>query len=158
MTKGMVTIEVQAPPEPVFDLVHDYSRRLEWDSMLSEARLMGGATAAGVGVRSLCVGTWRSAFLPMETEYVSFRRGHVAAVRLTNRPPFFERFAATIRHKQIDAQRSQVTYLYNFKTRPTALAWLLTPIISWLMAREVRSRLESLRHHFAGLPSATGRR
>lgn len=77
--------------------------------MLSEARLLGGAVAAGVGVRSLCVGTWRSAYLPMETEYVSFERGRVAAVKLTNRPALFERFAATIKHEELPEGRSRVT-------------------------------------------------
>ena len=33
---------------------------------------------AGLGVRSLCVGTWQSLFLPLETEYIRFTPGKVA--------------------------------------------------------------------------------
>lgn len=51
--------------------------------MLRSARLLDGATHAGLGVRSLCAGTWRSAFLALETEYIQFVLGRVAAVKLT---------------------------------------------------------------------------
>src|SRR5437879_4795235 len=98
MPKRSHSIEIDAPCDAVFDLIHDYGRRLEWDSMLSEARLLHGATNAAVGVRSLCIGTWKTAFLGLETVYVSFERGRAAAVKLTNRPAFFSRFAATIKH------------------------------------------------------------
>ncbi|MCL4303975.1 MAG: SRPBCC family protein, partial [Anaerolineae bacterium] len=80
-----ISIEIDAPCAAVFDVIHDYGRRLEWDTMLREARLLGGATAAGIGVRSVCAGTWRSAFLALETEYIRFEPGRVAAVKLTNR-------------------------------------------------------------------------
>jgi hypothetical protein len=130
----------------VFDVIHDYSCRLEWDSMLREARLLDGATTAGVGVRSLCVGTWRSAFLGLETEYIRFEPGQVAAVKLTNQPPFFARFAATIRHDALNNGRSRTTYMYAFRARPHLLAPLLEPMMNLLLKREVQKRLHSLRH------------
>ncbi len=68
----------------VFDLVHDYDLRLSWDAMLSKAELLGPEPA--IGVKSLCVGTWKSGYLPFETEYVAFAPGQVAAVKLTHRP------------------------------------------------------------------------
>ena len=149
MQRGLVSIEVRAPAEAVFALIHDYARRLEWDSMLSEARLLGGARAADVGVRSRCVGTWRSAYLPMETEYVSFKRGRVAAVKLTNHPPFFDRFAATIKHEALANGRSRVTYIYSFSARPRIFAGVLEPIVKRMLDREVRARLEALRDWYA---------
>jgi hypothetical protein len=145
MPTGSHSIEIAAPCEVVFDVVHDYAHRLEWDSMLSEARLLGGATSAGVGVRSLCVGTWKSGFLAMETEYVTCERGRVAAVKLTNRPAFFDRFAATIKHEPLGDARSRLTYLYSFRARPRLLAPLLEPLMHRMIAREVRDRLRSLR-------------
>jgi len=145
MPRESHSIEIDAPCDAVFDLVHDYQRRLEWDSMLREARLLDGATSAGTGVRSRCVGTWKGAFLPMETEYVQFDRGRVAAVRLTNRPWFFDQFAATIRHDAVGEARSRTTYIYSFKARPRLLAPWLEPIMNLMLAREVRHRLQSLR-------------
>jgi hypothetical protein len=139
-----VSIEIDAPNDAVFDLIHDYSCRLDWDTMLSEARLLGGATEAGPGVRSVCVGTWRSAFLALETEYVRFEPGRVAAVKLTTRPPFFEHFAATLRHDPIGEVRSRTTYIYFFRARPRFLAPLLEPVMNVLLRREVRQRLRSL--------------
>ena len=145
MPRASVAVEIDASCEAVFALVHDYGRRLEWDSMLSEARLLGGATAAGLGVRSLCVGTWKSAFLAMETEYVRFEPGRVAAVKLTNRPPFFERLGAAIRHEPLEPGRSRTTYVYAFRARPPWLAPALEPLMRSMITREIRARLEALR-------------
>lgn len=145
MPREKLSIEIDAPCDAVFDLLHDYGCRLQWDSMLREARLLDGATSAGPGVRSRCVGTWRGAFTAMETEYIQFDPGRVAAVKLTNRPLFFERFAATIRHDGLDEARSRVTYIYSFGGRPRFLAPLLEPIMNVLLRREVRNRLRSLR-------------
>ena len=145
MPRGSHSIEIGASCEAVFDAVHDYERRLEWDSMLSRARLLGGAAAAEVGVRSLCVGTWKSGLLALETEYVRFERGQAAAVKLTNRPPFFGRFAATIKHTALGRGRSRTTYIYSFRARPRFLAPMLEPIMNVMLSREVRGRLEALR-------------
>ena len=146
MPRAILSIEIDAPCDAVFEVVHDYGCRLEWDTMLREARLLGGATAAGLGVRSVCVGTWRSGFLALETEYIRFEPGRVAAVKLTNHPPFFERFAATIRHEAISEVRSRTTYIYSFRARPRFLAPLLEPIMNAMLRREVQKRLHALRH------------
>ena len=145
MTKGTVSVEVEASCTAVFNLIHDYGRRLEWDTLLSKACLLDGATEAGLGVRSLCVGTWRGLFLPLETEYVRFEPGRVAAVSLTNRPPFFAHFAATIRHDALSETRSRVTYIYFFRARPQMLAPLLELVMNWLLKRETEKRLDALR-------------
>jgi len=145
MPRGTCSIEIAASCEVVFDVVHDYARRLEWDSMLSEATLLDGATAAGVSVRSRCVGTWKGAFQPMETEYIRFERGRVAAVRLTHRPALFDHFAATIRHEPLGVARSRATYIFSFRARPRLLAPLLEPLMKHMIGREVRTRLRSLR-------------
>lgn len=143
MPRRSLSVDVGASCEEVFDLIHDYDRRLTWDSMLSQARILGGAAVAGVGVRTLCVGTWRSGFLAMETEYIQFLRGRVSAVKLTNHPPLFKSFAATIQHEPTGPGSSRVTYIYSFRASPG----LLEPLMDALIAREVRSRLRSLRDH-----------
>jgi hypothetical protein len=147
MPRETFSIEINAPSHVVFDVIHDYTCRLEWDTMLREARLLGGATAAGPGVRSLCAGTWKGAFLALETEYIQFEPGRVAAVKLTNRPPFFDRFAATIRHEGVGDARSRTTYIYSFHARPRFLAPILEPIMNVMMKRETRMRLEALRRY-----------
>jgi hypothetical protein len=151
MPRGTVSVEVEASCTAVFNLIHDYGRRLEWDTLLSKACLLDGATEAGLGVRSLCVGTWRGAFLPMETEYIRFEPGQVAAVSLTNRPPFFDHFAATIRHEPLGDNRSRVTYIYFFRARPRLLAPIIEPIMTRLLRRETQKRLFALRNYLAGV-------
>ena len=150
-------MEVEASCTAVFNLIHDYGRRLEWDTLLSEARLLDGATEAGLGVRSLCVGAWRGAFLPLETEYIRFEPGQIAAVSLTNRPPFFAHFAATIRHEALSENRSRVTYIYFFHARPRLLAPYLEPPMNLLLRWETKKRLNALRDHIAaGKSTKTG--
>jgi hypothetical protein len=145
MPRGSITVDVKAPCDVVFDVLHDYAQRLRWDTMLSEARLVGGASRADVGVRSLCVGTWRTAYLPIETEYITFRRGEVAAVRLTNESPLFESFAASIRHLALPDGASRITYIYSFQTRARRVAAVVDAVVSRMMARETRARLLALR-------------
>lgn len=147
MPRASLSIDVKAPCGVVFDVLHDYTLRLRWDTMLSEARLLGAAPAAAKGVRSLCVGTWRSGYLPMETEYITFQRGVVAAVRLTNHPPLFARFAACIRHTALAPSLSRVSYTFSFQPRPPSVAPLLGPIITRLLKRETLARLKALRDY-----------
>ena len=88
MRSGSAAIEIDASPEDVFDLIHDYSQRLQWDPFLRKAYLLDGATHADVGVCSRCVARRAAGGLAMDTEYVSFKRPDVAAVKMTNGPFF----------------------------------------------------------------------
>jgi len=140
-------IEIRATPEAVFDLIHDYPRRLEWDPFLKDARLLDGADAAGLGVKARC--TARNGFggLAMEAVYVSFDRPHVAAVKMTKGPPVLETFAASIRQEAVAGGLTRVTYRFNFATRPGWLRAVADPIAAALFRREVRGRLDALKRH-----------
>ncbi len=124
-------IEIRASSEAVFDLIHDYARRLEWDPFLKEACLLEGAEAAGPGVKARC--TARDGFggLAMETIYLSF-----------DRP-----FAASLRQEDIGLGLTRVTYRFNFSTRPRWLRAVTGPIASVLFLREVRQRLKALKSY-----------
>ena len=145
MPKGKHSIEIAASSQATFDLIHDYENRLDWDSMLSEAGLLDGATVPAQGVTSRCVGNWKCFWLPIEAEYVTYKPGEVAAVKMTNRPLFFSQFAATIRHADLGNGRSRVTYIYNFNSKPRWAAWLLEPIMNFCLTREVKHRLRALK-------------
>lgn len=148
MPKGRVTIQIDAPCDAVFDLIHDYDRRLEWDTMLRSAEILDDVTTAAAGVITRCVGTWRSLWMPMETIYVNFLPGEVAAVKLVNRPLFFDHFAATIRHRPLSGGRSEVTYIYLFRARPRFLAFIIEPVMDFALQRETRGRLNALKRFF----------
>jgi len=146
MPKSQATIIINRSACDVFDLIHDYNRRLEWDTLLRKAELLGSASRAGIGVRSVCTGKWLVGGMAMETEYISFERGEVAAVKLVNRPAFFQSFAATLRHETIEPNQSKTTYIYNFHSKPKCLAWLLEPIMDFILLHEIKSRLKALKN------------
>lgn len=150
MRTDSVTIDVRATPEEIFDLLHDYSRRLEWDPFLREARLLDDATAADIGVVARCVARRMGGGLAMDTVYVSFSHPRVAAVRMTAGPWFFRSFAASIRQERIDDATTCVTYRYHFQLRPRPLAALLELVAGWVFRRETRGRLRALKRFLEG--------
>jgi hypothetical protein len=147
MKSVQAAIDIHASPEAIFDLIHDYSRRLQWDPFLKEACLLDGAQAAGPGVKSLCTARNGFAGLAMETVYVSFDRPRVAAVRMTRGPALLETFAASINQEDIGAGVTRVTYRFHFLSRPRWLRVVIEPIAAALFRREVRDRLEALKNH-----------
>lgn len=145
MAKHSASIVINRSCGEVFDLIHNYERRLEWDTLLSKAILLEGAQTAGVGVKSLCVGKMSVGGLAFESQYITFEPGQVAAVKLTNLPPFFADFAASIRHQPITEKRSEVIYSFNFKARPAFLCWIFEPIMNWMFYKETQMRLKALK-------------
>lgn len=91
-TTSTITQLMPSPAAAVFDLIHDYPRRLEWDTLLSEARLTRGHRVPGKGATSICVGKGLLRIIGIETEYLVFQPGTLAAVKMINRPPFLTVF------------------------------------------------------------------
>lgn len=135
------SIEVPAAREALFWTMQDYDRRLEWDCFLSEARLVGGATRADVGVRAWCVDLKGRG---METEYVSFKPPERVAVKMTRGPWMFRSFAGTWAYERLDDARTRVTFRYHVEARPR-LGKLTDLVLERIFAHEMRSRLEALR-------------
>jgi hypothetical protein len=148
MAHGSVSATIAAPSAAVFDLLHDYSRRLEWDTLLRAAYLADGHTAAGKGVTSVCVGRRSLGGLAFKTVYVTFERPSRAAVKLLNAPPFFVAWAATIQHQDLSAQESRITYTFHFTVKPRLLRPLLDPLVERIFRWETQKRLRALQQHF----------
>lgn len=147
MAHGEVSEIIPAPSHTVFDLVHDYSRRLEWDTLLRAAYLSDGHTVVGKGATSVCVGRWALGGMALKTVYVTFERPTLAAVKMVNQPPFFEAWAASIRHDDLPPSESRITYRFQFTTRPRLLRFLIEPIMSRMFVRETRKRLNALKSY-----------
>jgi hypothetical protein len=150
MPHGTIREVISAPSAEVFRLLHDYDRRLEWDTLLSEAYLTDGCRKAGLGAVSVCRGKLMLGGIALKTRYVSFRPPYVAAVKMLNRPPLFAEFAATIRHEDLPDGGSSIQYVYHFTARPRWLRPLLHPIMGRLFAWETRKRLRALRRRWDG--------
>jgi hypothetical protein len=152
MPHAKVREVIPASAGEVFALLHDYGRRRQWDTLLSEAYLTEGHAAAGVGAVSVCRGKRRLGSIALKTRYLVYKPGEVAAIRMLNRPPFFETFAATIRHgptgRHGAPESSWIEYTFTFTARPRWLRWLLQPLMGALFRRETQKRLRALREYF----------
>jgi hypothetical protein len=132
----------------VFDLIHDYKRRLEWDTLLQKAYLEPEFTIARKDAISVCQGKIILGGFALRTQYITFERGKVAAIKMLNQPPFFYTFAASIRHFEIDENNSEVVYQVNFTAKPKFLRPILHPIMKVIFAWETKKRLTALRKFF----------
>jgi hypothetical protein len=145
MACGQISEIIPAASHVTFDLLHDYTRRLEWDTLLQAAYLDGGAAFADKGVTAVCVGRRSLGGIALRTVYVSFDRPKVAAVKMVNAPAFFKSWAASIRHENISDQESRITYRFNFVTKPRILRFILDPIMERVFLWETRKRLRALK-------------
>jgi hypothetical protein len=160
MHHGSVSEEMPASSGEVFDLLHDYDRRLEWDTLLSAAYLTDGCEQAKLGATCVCVGRQLLGRIALKTVYVTFDRPRLAAVKMVNTPPFFGSWAASIRHDDVGPESSRLTYTWSFAARPRWLAWLLEPMIGRVFQWETRKRLRALRDFLTerrrAVPSTVG--
>lgn len=83
MIKFKERICIKRLHQDVFDFTQDYKNRLLWDTFLKRAELMGDTDNAAKGVKAYCVA--RNGF-GMETQYVTFNRPKVTAVKMTKGP------------------------------------------------------------------------
>ena len=143
---------IPASAESVFALIHDYKRRLEWDSLLRKAYLEPEFSVSCQGAVSVCQGRFILGGFALRTIYLTFEHGKVAAVKMLNRPPFFDTFAASIRHFEISENSSEVIYKFSFTAKPKSLRWFLHPIMSKVLAWETKKRLRSLKKFFVEKP------
>jgi ribosome-associated toxin RatA of RatAB toxin-antitoxin module len=136
------SIEINAHRAALFDLTQDYSRRLDWDPFLKEARLVGGAGKSAVGVRAWCVA---KTGMGMETEYVSFNPPERTAVKMTRGPAILKSFAGSWVFEPKGENRTRVVFRYHLSARPGWLSFLLEPILQWVFSRDTQKRLEALK-------------
>ncbi len=139
---------IPASAAEVFDLLHDYERRLEWDTLLQKAYLEDDFPESCKGAISVCQGRAIFGGFALRTQYVTFERGKVAAVKMLNQPPFFDTFAASIRHSDIGENRSDIVYKVNFTAKPKFLRWILHPIMNAVFVWETKKRLAGLKEFF----------
>ncbi|RZS89495.1 polyketide cyclase/dehydrase/lipid transport protein [Motilibacter rhizosphaerae] len=157
MTAHAVVRQVlPVPAAEVFDLVHDYPRRLTWDTLLRSAHTVGDVPPAK-GVEAVCSARWSLGGLSFRTRYVTFDRPHLAAVVLVNKPPVFATWAASMRHTDLEGGTSEVAYTLTFTCRPRWAARAVEPVALAAFRWETQRRLRALAAHFAqehqaGLP------
>ncbi|RNC79750.1 MAG: SRPBCC family protein [Balneola sp.] len=108
------SIEINCSPNEAFDYTQDYTQRLDWDTFLKHAELIEGASKADKGVKAYCVA--KNGF-GMVTEYVSFNRPKVTAIKMTKGPYLFKSFSGSWTFKAIEANLCNVIFKYSFTLR-----------------------------------------
>ena len=108
------TILIDEKAENVFDYTQDYNKRLRWDTFLKKAHLMDGVTTAGKSTKAYCVA---KNGLGMVTEYVTYNRPKVTAVKMTKGPYLFKSFLGSWTFKEVSGSKTEVIFLYSFSLR-----------------------------------------
>ncbi|MFT3823303.1 MAG: SRPBCC family protein [Chitinophagaceae bacterium] len=104
--------------------------------------MIHGATQAGKGVKAHCVA---HNGIGMITEYVTFNRPKVTAIKMTKGPFMFKTFAGSWNFKQLDEQYTEVIFIYSFTLRfPFSL---VKGYIKNNLQNNVRQRLTDLKQN-----------
>ena len=133
-------ININDSQETIFDYTQDYNNRLSWDTFLKKAELIEGAVNANKGIKAYCVA---KNGLGMETEYVSFNRPKVTAIKMIKGPFLFKSFLGSWTFKEIQQDMTEVIFLYSFELRfPFSL---LSYFIKRNLQNNVKQRLLDLK-------------
>lgn len=152
MQRRVIAIAIAAPPQRVFDVVHDYGVRTQWDTMLRSAR-MAGDQAPGKDAVAACSARWYLGGLTFRTRYVTFNPPSLAAVTLVKPYFIFRNWSASIRHREVEGSAgaaSEVVYTLNLQCRPGWLARPMEVVAGRLFAIETRRRLGALKRYVEG--------
>jgi ribosome-associated toxin RatA of RatAB toxin-antitoxin module len=133
-------ILINEKSEKVFDFTQNYNNRLKWDTFLKKADLIDGATIADKGVRAYCVA---KNGIGMVTEYVTYNRPKVTAIKMTKGPFMFKSFLGSWTFKDLPNDKTEVIFLYSFSLRfPFNI---LTKFIKNNLQTNVKQRLIDLK-------------
>ena len=128
------SLQMNCSIEKLFKISQDYSRRLEWDTFLQEAKILLPDEKPGVGVKTFCK-AWNG--IGIETVYVSFNEPKVVAVKMKKGPWIFREFAATWRFEEIQ-NGTLVTFIYHVKTKFRPLDFFFGMLFKLEMKRRLR--------------------
>lgn len=124
----------------VFDFTQNYNNRLNWDTFLKRAELIEGAATAEKGVKAYCVA---KNGLGMVTEYVTFNRPKVTAIKMTKGPYLFKSFLGSWTFRELENNSTEVVFLYSFSLRfPFSL---VSSLIKQNLQNNVKLRLKDLK-------------
>lgn len=133
-------IRIKENAEIVFDFTQDYKNRLSWDTFLIRAELIGDTITADKGVKAYCVARNK---IGMKTEYVTFNRPKVTAIKMTKGHFMFKNFLGSWTFKGLGHLETEVTFLYSFQLRFPF--YIFTKLVKRKLKNNVRQRLMNLK-------------
>lgn len=137
--------EMPAPAQVVFDAFHYHHWRHRWDSLVHATHVLGGAPCPFVGAVTENSGGGLLRPLAMRTRFVSYQPGRLAAAAMEGRAFPFARWAASMRHRPLDAGRSVMIYTYSFECGPAGWRWLLEPLVKRVFDWQTQRRFARMR-------------
>lgn len=144
MSHGSFTFAMPAPAAVVFDAFHYHHWRHRWDSLVSATAVEGGAPCPYVGAVTQNAGGGWMRGLSMRTEFVSYDRPRLAAASMLGQSFPFTRWAASMRHKDLENGQSVLIYAYTFEVGPRAIAWCIRPFVQRIFEQQTRKRFGRL--------------
>lgn len=135
------SILIESKPEKIFDITQDYQQRLLWDTFLKKAELIGTAEA-GLGEKAWCVSKHG---LGMETEYVSFNRPKVTAIKQSRKSLLFKSFAGSWVFEEKSPETTQVTFTYSYQLNFPFV--ILKNQLNKVLKKNVKQRLRDLKKY-----------
>ena len=149
MVHRKLEFTMPAPADVVFDAFHYHQWRHRWDSLVSATEVVGGAPCPYVGAVTQNAGGGWMRGLSMQTRFVSYDRPNLAAASMVGTAFPFSRWAASMRHKEVEGQSSLLVYTYTFEVTPHWLAWALRPVVHAVFAHQTRKRFSRLQAYLA---------
>ncbi|MFL6658965.1 MAG: hypothetical protein ACJ8GW_12885 [Massilia sp.] len=149
MSHKRIEFPMPAPCEVVFDIFHYQIWRSRWDSLVNATHIVGGAPCPYVGAVNQVATGGMLRGLSMQTEFISYKRPRIAAARMLGRSFPFTKWAASMKHEAIDADKSLMIYTYTIETGPALLRWIMEPVVSRIFERQTRRRFACMRDFLA---------
>lgn len=147
---------IDAAPEAVWKAIHNYSRRMEWDTMLRRVAVDGVAPTAESPVTSGSEVTqwsrWLAGGVKMIARYdecvpPTDECDSVATVQMVAGPWFFRSFHARSVLKRREDGFTRCEASYRFECRPLGLRWIVNRAVTWMFHRETAARWKSLKSY-----------
>lgn len=147
---------INAPRRVVWAAIHDYTTRMQWDTLLRRVAVDGqppeNANPITVGTEVTQWSRWRAGDVKMIARYdkhVPPAEGQdgVAIVNMVKGPWFFRSFRALAVLQECDDGSTQCEATYTFDCRPAALQWIVNRVVIWMFQRETAARWKSMQKH-----------
>lgn len=138
-----------AGAEVVFDAFHFHRWRGRWDSLVHATHVLDGAPCPFVGATSANSGGGLLRPLSMQTRFIAYEPGRLAAATMVGTAFPFARWAASMRHRPAAGGHSVMVYTYSFDTRPTALRAVMRPLVKLVFDWQTRKRFGRMQRFLA---------
>jgi hypothetical protein len=153
MVQRRLTLTMPATAEAAFEAFHNHAKRLEWDTLLSDAYVEGGGSHPYPGAISYNLGRGWKRFFAMRTRFVNYQPPTIAAAVIDAPTGLFELWAASMRHSNVGDGTSLLHYTFSIRLRPRWLGRVLDPMVIWLFERETRQRFAAMAAYLAERPA-----